>query len=111
MEIIQERLEREYDLDLVTTSPTVVHEVVKTDGEVLQIDNPDDLPKMNSVKEIREPIVAATLLTPHEFVGNVIQLFAKQEEEYRNESNISEGRLLWIMSFPLQKWFWIFLIT
>ena len=74
MEIIQERLEREYDLDLVTTSPTVVHEVVKTDGEVLQIDNPDDLPKMNSVKDIREPIVAATLLTPHEFVGNVIQL-------------------------------------
>ena len=74
MEIIQERLEREYDLDLVTTSPTVVHEVVKTDGELLQIDNPDDLPKMNSVKEIREPIVAATLLTPHEFVGNVIQL-------------------------------------
>ena len=74
MEIIQERLEREYDLDLVTTSPTVFYEVVKTDGEVLQIDNPDDLPKMNSVKEIREPIVAATLLLPPEFVGNVIQL-------------------------------------
>ena len=74
MEIIQERLEREYDLDLVTTSPTVVYEVIKTDGEVLQIDNPDDLPKMNSVKEIREPIVAATLLLPPEFVGNVIQL-------------------------------------
>ena len=74
MEIIQERLEREYDLDLVTTSPTVVYEVVKTDGEVLQIDNPDVLPKMNSVKEIREPIVAATLLLPPEFVGNVIQL-------------------------------------
>ena len=74
MEIIQERLEREYDLDLVTTSPTVVYEVVKTDGEVLQIDNPDALPKMNSVKEIREPIVAATLLLPPEFVGNVIQL-------------------------------------
>ena len=74
MEIIQERLEREYDLDLVTTSPTVIHEVVKTDGEVSQIDNPDDLPKMNSVKEIREPIVEATLLLPPEFVGNVIQL-------------------------------------
>ena len=74
MEIIQERLEREYDLDLVTTSPTVIHEVVKTDGEVLQIDNPDDLPKMNSVKEIREPIVEATLLLPPEFVGNVIQV-------------------------------------
>ena len=74
MEIIQERLEREYNLDLVTTSPTVIHEVVKTDGEVLQIDNPDDLPRMNSVKEIREPIVEATLLLPPEFVGNVIQL-------------------------------------
>ena len=74
MEIIQERLEREYDLDLVTTSPTVVYEVVKTDGEVLQIDNPDDLAMMNSVKEIREPIVAATLLLPPEFVGNVIKL-------------------------------------
>ena len=74
MEIIQERLEREYNLDLVTTSPTVIHEVVKTDGEILQIDNPDDLPRMNSVKEIREPIVEATLLLPPEFVGNVIQL-------------------------------------
>jgi len=74
MEIIQERLEREYDLDLVTTSPTVVYEVEKTNGEVIQIDNPDSLPLMNSVKEIREPIVEATLLLPPEFVGNVIQL-------------------------------------
>ncbi|MCH2476404.1 MAG: translation elongation factor 4 [Gammaproteobacteria bacterium] len=74
MEIVQERLEREYDLDLVTTSPTVVYEVEKTNGEVIQIDNPDSLPLMNSVKEIREPIVEATLLLPPEFVGNVIQL-------------------------------------
>ena len=74
MEIGQERLEREYDLDLVTTSPTVVYEVEKTNGEVIQIDNPDSLPLMNSVKEIREPIVEATLLLPPEFVGNVIQL-------------------------------------
>ena len=74
MEIVQERLEREYDLDLVTTSPTVVYEVEKTNGDVIQIDNPDSLPLMNSVREIREPIVEATILLPPEFVGNVIQL-------------------------------------
>jgi len=74
MEIVQERLEREYNLDLVTTSPTVVYEVLKTNGEVIQIDNPDALPAMNYVKEIREPIVEATILLPPDFVGNVIQL-------------------------------------
>ena len=74
MEIVQERLEREYNLDLVTTSPTVVYEVLKTNGEVIQIDNPDALPAMNHVKEIREPIVEATILLPPDFVGNVIQL-------------------------------------
>jgi GTP-binding protein LepA len=74
MEIVQERLEREYDLDLVTTSPTVIYEVEKTNGDVIQIDNPDSLPLMNSVREIREPIVEATILLPPEFVGNVIQL-------------------------------------
>ena len=74
MEIVQERLEREYNLDLVTTSPTVVYEVEKTNGDVIQIDNPDSLPLMNSVREIREPIVQATIFLPPEFVGNVIQL-------------------------------------
>ena len=74
MEIVQERLEREYNLDLVTTSPTVIYEVLKTNGEVIQIDNPDALPAMNYVKEIREPIVEATILLPPDFVGNVIQL-------------------------------------
>lgn len=74
MEIVQERLEREYDLDLVTTSPTVIYEVLQTNGEVIQIDNPDALPAMNKVKEIREPIVEATILLPPDFVGNVIQL-------------------------------------
>ena len=74
IEIVQERLEREYNLDLVTTSPTVVYEVLKTNGEVIQIDNPDALPAMNYVKEIREPIVEATILLPPDFVGTVIQL-------------------------------------
>ncbi len=74
MEIVQERLEREYDLNLITTAPTVVYEVVKTDGEVIQIHNPSDLPEVNYIEEIREPIIRANILVPQEYVGNVISL-------------------------------------
>ena len=74
MEIVQERLEREYNLTLITTSPTVVYEVLTTGDEVLRIDNPDSLPEMNQVKEIREPIIKATILVPPAYIGNVIQL-------------------------------------
>ena len=74
MEIVQERLEREYSLKLITTSPTVVYEVLTTGNEVLRIDNPDSLPAMNQVKEIREPIIKATILVPPAYIGNVIQL-------------------------------------
>lgn len=74
MEIVQERLEREYDLNLITTAPTVVYEVVKTDGEVIQIHNPSDLPEVNYIEEIREPIIRANILVPQEYVGNVINL-------------------------------------
>lgn len=74
MEIVQERLEREYALDLITTAPTVVHEVHTTDGEIQQIHNPSALPPANIVKEIREPIIHASILVPHEYVGNVITL-------------------------------------
>ncbi|GIT34730.1 MAG: elongation factor 4 [Gammaproteobacteria bacterium] len=74
MEIVQERLEREYNLKLITTSPTVVYEVLTTGDEVLRIDNPDSLPEMNQVKEIREPIIKATILVPPAYIGNVIQL-------------------------------------
>ncbi len=74
MEIVQERLEREYNLKLITTSPTVVYEVLTTGNEVLRIDNPDSLPAMNQVKEIREPIIKATILVPPAYIGNVIQL-------------------------------------
>ncbi len=74
MEIVQARLEREYDLDLITTAPTVVYEVRTTKGEVLNIHSPAQLPASNKIKEIREPIVNASILTPHEFVGNVIGL-------------------------------------
>ncbi|AZZ97705.1 MULTISPECIES: translation elongation factor 4 [Pseudoalteromonas] len=73
MEIIQERLEREYDMDLITTAPTVVYEVETKDG-VIQIDNPSDLPPVNDIIEIREPIVEANILVPQEYLGNVITL-------------------------------------
>ncbi|TXR53077.1 translation elongation factor 4 [Reinekea thalattae] len=74
MEIIQERLEREYDLDLITTAPTVVYEIVKTDGETVYVDNPSKLPAVNNIEEFREPIVKANILVPQEYVGNVITL-------------------------------------
>jgi GTP-binding protein LepA len=74
MEIIQERLEREYDLDLITTAPTVVYEVVTTAGEILHVDNPSKLPDVARIEEMREPIVQANILVPQEFLGNVINL-------------------------------------
>lgn len=74
MEIIQERLEREYDLDLIITAPTVVYEIMKTDGEVIFVDNPSKLPAVNNIEEFREPIVRASILVPQEHVGNVITL-------------------------------------
>ena len=74
MEIIQERLEREYDLDLITTAPTVVYQVVMKNGEVVEIDNPSRLPDPAGIDEIREPIVRANILVPQNYLGNVINL-------------------------------------
>ena len=74
MEIIQERLEREYNMNLITTAPTVVYEVVMRSGEVIPVDNPARLPEPAAVAEIREPIIQADLLTPQEYLGNVIAL-------------------------------------
>ncbi|WP_038174252.1 MULTISPECIES: translation elongation factor 4 [Vibrio] len=74
MEIIQERLEREYDLDLITTAPTVVYEVVQTDGTLLYVDSPAKLPAVNDIEEIREPIARCNILVPADYLGNVITL-------------------------------------
>ena len=74
MEIIQERLEREYDLDLITTAPTVIYQVVTTKGETVQVDNPSNLPPVNEIEEIHEPMVEANILVPQEYLGNVITL-------------------------------------
>lgn len=74
MEIIQERLEREYDLDLITTAPTVVYEVELTNGEIVYVDSPSKLPPLNNIQEIREPIAECNMLVPQEYLGNVITL-------------------------------------
>lgn len=74
LEIIQERLEREYDLDLITTAPTVVYEVLRSDGEVVQVDNPAKLPETGKIGEIREPIIEAHILVPQDLLGGVINL-------------------------------------
>jgi GTP-binding protein LepA len=74
MEIVQERLEREYDLDLITTAPTVIYEVLDTGGKVTKIDNPASLPPVNQIEEIREPIIRANILVPQDYLGNVITL-------------------------------------
>jgi len=74
MEIVQERLEREYDLDLITTAPTVVYEVLRSDGELVRVDNPADLPEAGKLSEIREPIIEAHILVPQDLLGGVINL-------------------------------------
>jgi len=74
MDIVQERLEREYDVDLITTAPTVIYEVEMTDGEVLTLENPAKLPPVNKISEVREPIIQANILVPQEYVGSVIGL-------------------------------------
>ncbi|MFZ9659630.1 MAG: translation elongation factor 4 [Arcobacteraceae bacterium] len=74
MEVIKERLEREFDLDLIATAPTVIYEVLQTNGETIMIQNPYDLPPPNKITTINEPYVKATILTPDEYLGNVIKL-------------------------------------
>ncbi len=74
MEIIQERLEREYDLDLITTAPTVIYEIVKKNGEILKVDNPSALPDIGDIEEMREPIARCHILVPQAYLGNVITL-------------------------------------
>ncbi|MEN8108458.1 MAG: translation elongation factor 4 [Pseudomonadota bacterium] len=84
MEIVQERLEREYDLDLITTAPTVIYEILTTKGETLQIDNPTDLPPVNELEEIREPVIMANILVPQEYLGAVITLCIEKRGVQKN---------------------------
>ena len=83
MEIVQERLEREYDLNLITTAPTVIYEVETSAGEVIYVDNPTKLPSVDKIKEIREPIIRADILVPQEYLGNVIALCIEKRGEQK----------------------------
>jgi GTP-binding protein LepA len=84
MEIIQERLEREYDLDLITTAPTVVYEVRRKNGELMRVDNPSALPDVSDIEEMREPIARCNILVPQEYLGNVISLCVEKRGEQRD---------------------------
>ena len=84
MDIVQERLEREYDMNLITTAPTVVYQLVLRDGTVTEIENPSKLPDSSKVEEIREPIITATILMPQEFVGPVITLCTEKRGAQKN---------------------------
>ena len=96
MEIIQERLEREFGLDLVTTLPSVIYEVVKTDGSVVKVDNPHNYPDPSQITEAREPYASVSIITPPEFVGNIMPLCQDRRGEYKDmqylDTNLVELR-------------------
>lgn len=103
MEIIQERLEREYNFDLVTTAPSVIYRITKTDGEVLMIDNPTNLPPLAEVEKMEEPMVKATIMVPTEYVGNIMDLCQDRRGLYKDMKYIDEGRVMLSYEMPLNE--------
>ena len=103
MEIIQERLEREYNLDLVTTAPSVEYEVFKTDGTVLTISNPTNLPEPQSIEYMTEPIVSANIMTPKEFVGSIMELCQERRGTYIDMTYLDENRVTVKYELPLNE--------
>ena len=94
MDIVQERLEREYDMDLITTAPTVVYQVLTRDGIVVEIENPSKLPDPSKIEEIREPIITATILMPQDYVGPVLTLCTEKRGVQRNMQYVGRQVLL-----------------
>ncbi|MBC2721071.1 translation elongation factor 4 [Desulfosporosinus sp.] len=103
MEIIQERLEREYDLNLITTAPSVIYKVNTIKGEVLNIDNPSNLPKVDQIVSIEEPIVKATILVPSEYVGAIMELNQEKRGTYCNMDYVSTNRVRLTYELPLSE--------
>ena len=102
MEIIQERLEREYKLDLISTSPTVVYKVIQKNKKILEVDNPSMLPDISSIEEIHEPIISASMLVPNEFIGNVITL-CEQKRGKQIKISYAGGQALIEYYLPLNE--------
>jgi len=103
MEIIQERLEREYDFDLVTTAPSVIYKITKTNGDVLDIANPTNLPPPGEIEKMEEPIVKATIMTPTEFVGSVMELAQERRGIFKDMSYMNETRVIITYELPLNE--------
>lgn len=103
MEIIQERLEREFNFDLVTTAPSVVYRITKTGGEVIMIDNPTNLPPTTEIEMMEEPMVKCTIMVPTEYVGNVMELCQDRRGIYKNMDYIDEGRAMLHYEMPLNE--------
>ncbi|MFW6061481.1 MAG: translation elongation factor 4 [Planctomycetota bacterium] len=101
MEIVQERLEREWDIEVVQTAPTVPYEVLKTDGEVIEVDSAGDLPDPGLDEEIREPIVKIDLIIPSEAIGPAMQLAEERRAEYKHTEYLSAERVILTYQFPL----------
>ena len=102
MEVVKERLEREYDLDLITTAPSVAYEVVKTNGEELSISSPAELPTPNEIQEIREPIIKSTVLCPNKYVGDVLEL-AMSKRGVQKDLQYLGGQVSIIFEMPLSE--------
>ena len=103
MEIIQERLEREYDLDLVTTAPSVIYKVYKTNGELVWVDNPANLPEPAEIEHMEEPMVKATIMVPKDYVGNVMELCQERRGVYKNMTYMDETRAEIFYELPLNE--------
>lgn len=102
LEVVKERLEREYDLDLITTAPSVAYEVLKTNGEELSISSPAELPTPNEIEEIREPIIKSTVLCPNKYVGDVIEL-AMSKRGVQKDLQYLGGQVSIIFEMPLSE--------
>ena len=103
MEVIQERLEREFNLDLVTTLPSVIYEVRKTDGSVVMVDNPHNYPDPASIAEALEPFVKVTIITPNEFVGNIMPLCQERRGEYKDMQYLDQRLVEMHYEMPLNE--------
>ncbi|KAJ3616594.1 hypothetical protein Zmor_011794 [Zophobas morio] len=103
MDVIQERLEREYDLDLIATAPSVIYNVTLTSGEEIQIDNPAELPDPQKIREIQEPYVRINLMTPDQYVGDLMQLCQDKRGTYINLEHNDATRRTLIYEMPLNE--------
>ncbi len=103
MEIIQERLDREFDLNIITTAPSVIYKVKKSDGELLEIQNPSDMPPVTEIEYMEEPIVSASIMTPTDYVGAIMELCQNKRGTFINMEYIEETRVIMNYEMPLNE--------